>query len=48
VPVTAKKRRNFQLIQHGLTVEEAFGDWQGKVTWFEDPNTPTTAEWEDA
>lgn len=36
-----------QPIQHGLTVEEAFGDWQGKVVWHEDPNTPTIDEWGD-
>jgi antitoxin (DNA-binding transcriptional repressor) of toxin-antitoxin stability system len=37
-----------QPIQRGLTVEEAFRDWRGKVIWHEDPNTPTTDEWEDA
>lgn len=37
-----------QRIQRGLTVEDAFCDWRGKIIWHEDPNTPTTDEWENA
>lgn len=30
-----------------LKVEDAFGDLQGKVKYYEDINTPTLTEWED-
>lgn len=28
------------------SVEELFGDWVGKAHWTEDPDTPTTDEWD--
>lgn len=34
-----------QPIKPKRTVEEIFADWQGKVIFYEDPNTPTTDEW---
>lgn len=33
--------------EHKPTVDELFVEWRGKVIFFEDPNTPTTDEWED-
>jgi len=30
-----------------IKVEDAFGDLQGKVKYYEDINTPTLTEWED-
>ncbi|MGD2156817.1 MAG: hypothetical protein PVG14_00140 [Anaerolineales bacterium] len=35
-------------IKPKTTVEELFGDLQGHVTYLEDINQPTLAEWEDA
>jgi antitoxin (DNA-binding transcriptional repressor) of toxin-antitoxin stability system len=35
-------------IKSKTTVEELFGDLQGNVTYLEDINQPTLAEWEDA
>jgi antitoxin (DNA-binding transcriptional repressor) of toxin-antitoxin stability system len=29
------------------SVEEVFADYQGKVIFHEDPNTPTSEDWED-
>lgn len=34
-----------QPIPRKRTVEEIFADWQGKVVYYEDINTPTTDEW---
>lgn len=34
-----------QPFRKGLTVEQAFGDIQGKPKFYEDPNTPITDEW---
>ncbi len=34
-------------IKKKATVEEIFGDIQGKVQYFEDINTPTLSEWDD-
>ncbi len=34
-------------IKKRATVEEVFGDLQGKVQYFEDINTPTLSEWDD-
>ncbi len=34
-------------IQHQASVKAVFGDIQGKVTYLEDINTPTTQEWEE-
>ena len=34
-----------QPIQQKRSVEEIFADWQGKVVYHEDINTPTTDEW---
>ena len=34
-----------QPIQQKRSVEEIFAEWQGKVVFHEDPNTPTTDEW---
>ena len=33
--------------QPGLTVGEAFAGLRGKVSYFEDVNTPTSDEWEE-
>jgi len=30
-----------------IKVEDAFGDLQGKVKYYEDINSPTLTEWED-
>jgi antitoxin (DNA-binding transcriptional repressor) of toxin-antitoxin stability system len=30
------------------SVAEVFGDIQGKISYFEDINTPSLSEWEDA
>ena len=27
--------------------QEVFADYQGKLVWHEDPDTPTESEWED-
>ena len=35
-------------IKDKATVAELFGAIQGRVTYFEDVNTPTLAEWDDA
>ncbi len=35
-------------IQARRPVEEVFADVQGKVAYYEDINTPTIDEWEDA
>ncbi len=37
-----------QRINSKKTVEEVFGSIQGKVFFYEDPNTPTTDEWPEA
>ena len=34
-------------IKSGMTVEEAFGAYQGKVKYHEDINTPTEDEWSE-
>lgn len=34
-------------IKEKKSVDELFGDWQGQVVFHEDPNTPTTDEWDD-
>lgn len=34
-------------LKKGLSVKEAFGQYQGKVKYHEDPDTPTLSEWED-
>ena len=34
-------------LQKRLTVEEAFGEWRGKVIFHEDPDTPTIDEWDE-
>ncbi len=34
-------------IKEKLSVEEVFADIQGKVIFYEDPNTPTIDEWEE-
>ncbi len=34
-------------IKQKSTVEELFGDVQGKVTYLEDINTPTIDEWDE-
>jgi hypothetical protein len=36
-----------QPIKKKYSVEEIFGDWQGKVIYHEDINTPTTDEWSE-
>lgn len=36
-----------QPIKKGVTIDEVFGIFQGKVTYLEDPDTPTTNEWTD-
>jgi antitoxin (DNA-binding transcriptional repressor) of toxin-antitoxin stability system len=35
-------------IKKKATVEEVFGPYQGKVIFYEDPDTPTLSEWSDA
>jgi antitoxin (DNA-binding transcriptional repressor) of toxin-antitoxin stability system len=35
-------------LKQEATVVELFGDLQGRVTYLEDINQPTLAEWEDA
>jgi len=35
-------------IKKEASVAEVFGDIQGKVSYFEDINTPSLSEWEDA
>jgi prevent-host-death family protein len=35
-------------IQPKIGVRDLFGEYQGKVSYSEDINTPTLAEWEDA
>ncbi len=37
-----------QRIQTRRPVEEVFAGLQGKIVFYEDPNTPTVDEWEDA
>ncbi len=34
-------------IKKKLSVDEIFADIQGKVIFYEDPNTPTNDEWEE-
>ena len=29
------------------SMDEIFGKWRGKVTFYEDPDTPTSDEWDD-
>ena len=35
-------------IASGLSVEEAFGKWRGKLVFHEDPNAPTIDQWPQA
>lgn len=35
-------------IKKEASVAEVFGDFQGKVSYLEDINTPSLSEWEDA
>ena len=35
-------------IKKEASITEVFGDIQGKVSYFEDINTPSLSEWEDA
>ena len=37
-----------QPIKQGSTADEAFGRFQGKVTYLEDPDMPTADEWSEA
>jgi antitoxin (DNA-binding transcriptional repressor) of toxin-antitoxin stability system len=34
-------------LNKGRTVEEVFADYRGKVVFCEDPDTPTSDDWED-
>lgn len=34
-------------IVRGRTVEEVFADIRGKILFYEDPDTPTSDDWED-
>ncbi len=45
--VTDKNRPVLRIIpvEKKFSVEEVFKDWQGKVIFHEDPNTPTLDEW---
>lgn len=45
--VTDKNRPVLRIIpvEKKLSVEEVFKDWQGKVIFHEDQNTPTLDEW---
>ena len=36
-----------QPINKKVSVEDAFGAWQGQVIFYEDPNAPTSDEWEE-
>lgn len=37
-----------QPIVSGISVEEAFGEWRGKLVFHEDVNAPTIDEWPQA
>ena len=34
-------------LTYGRSVEEVFADFQGKIIFHEDPDTPTSDDWED-
>ena len=34
-------------LSHGRSVEEVFADIRGKIVFYEDPDAPTSDDWED-
>ena len=34
-------------LSHGVGVEELFADYRGKIVFKEDPNAPTSEDWEE-